>query len=87
MDAFYLNQNVSGPGLEVVPISTWEVLIGTPRVSIGPLKWWAQFPVLVCFGLFFFYGFSKSEIALGRIFNSYSKINPFYFDNQVFKTI
>ena len=57
---FYLHQNVSGSGLEAVPIGTREVpintchvLIGTPRVSIGTLKCRAQFPTLVRFGLSF----------------------------------
>jgi len=60
MDAFYLNQSISWLGLEAVPIGTWEVPIGTchvptgsPRVLIGPLKCWAQFPILVQFGLSF----------------------------------
>ena len=54
MDAFYLDQNVSGQGLEAVPIGTREVLIGTshvpigtPRVPIGNLKCRAQFSTLV----------------------------------------
>ena len=70
-------------GLEAVPIGTWEVLIGTchvstnsPRVSIGPLKCQAQFPILVQFGLSF-RDFLSQELHLDVFLTRILKLIPF----------
>jgi len=79
MDAFYLDQNISRPGLEAVPI-------GTPRVLIGTLKCRAQFPTFVRSGLFF-RDFLSQELHLDVFLIRSLKLSPFILIIRSLKTI
>ena len=85
-DMFYLNQEVLEPSHAFGLISTWEVSIGTLRVSTGSLGYQALFSILVRFGLLF-WGFLSWEMHLDMFLIRILKINPFFLDIQVFKVI